>query len=76
MLSIAYNPGEQLPTIINLYPDWNETGEVHIKYVHIDELVEAARLLNFIVDAVADELLDAKKAREKRESGRTSDIPF
>jgi len=76
LLSIAYNPGEQLPTIINVYHDWEENGEVHIRYVHIDELVAAAKLLNFIVDAVADELLYVKGGKKLTVNQENSDTPL
>jgi len=76
VLSIAHNPGEQAPVIINLYPDWEKTGECHISYVELEELVETCRLLAFIVDAAADEVYAAELERARRELGDMPDIPF
>jgi len=76
MLSIAHNPGGQMPVIINLYPDWEKTGECHISYVELSELIELARLLNFIVDAVADEVYVAQIMVMKRRTAGEEDIPF
>jgi len=76
ILSVVYNASGHLPVILNLSADWERTGECHIAYLELAELVETARLLNFIVDAVADVLLAEKKKWEGGEVADQPDIPF
>jgi len=76
VMSIAYNVGNFPPVIINLYPDWEKTGECHISYIDLPDLIQACRLLAFIVDAAADEVYDVQKERAKRLNRDERDIPF
>jgi len=76
VLSIVYNaPGAQ-PVVVNLYPDWEKTGECHIGYNELPDLIETCRLLTFVVDAAADEVWEAQKLRAKRKASEEGDIPF
>jgi len=76
VLSIACNTGSFPPVIINLYPDWEKSGECHISYIDLPDLIETCRLLTFIIDAAADEVWAVQHERAKRIMREEDDLPF
>jgi len=76
ILSIVFNAADAQPVIVNLFPDWEKTGETHISYINMADLIRANDLLQFVQKAVADEIYDEETLRLKREKGETPDIPF
>jgi len=75
ILSIACNTGSFPPVIINLYPDWEKTGECNVSYIDLPDLIETCRLLQFIMDAAADEVWAVEKERQKRLMREEDDLP-
>jgi len=76
ILSIVYNSAEFPPVIINLFPDWEKTGETHISYINMGDLVRANDLLQFVQNAVADEIYDVDNLRGEGSASQNGDIPF
>jgi len=75
ILSIACNTGSFPPVIINLYPDWEKSGECVISYIDLPDLIETCRLLSFIIDAAADEVWAVEEERKKRIMREEDDLP-
>lgn len=76
ILSVVYNaPGER-PVVVNVFSDWETSGEVHTAFTVMDDLENANKVLQFAQDAVADILLQADQSRKAEEDRRNKDIPF
>jgi len=76
ILSVACNTGSFPPVVINLYPDWEKSGECHISYINLPDLIETCRLLAFMIDAAADEVWSVEQERKKRMMREEDDLPF
>jgi len=54
LMSIVYDPLAVNMVLIELQQDWGLTGEIYTKYQDLQSLKDAKRLLEFVINDIAD----------------------
>jgi len=65
-MSIVYDPLAVNMVLIELQQDWGLTGEVYTKYQDLQSLKDAKRLLEFVVNDMADTILVVEKLQRQK----------
>jgi len=73
LMSIVYDPLAVNMVLIELQQDWGLTGEIYTKYQDLQSLKDAKRLLEFVVNDIADTILIVEKL--KRQKGIKKSAP-
>jgi len=76
LLNVIYDPLANNTVLVTMQMDWGQTGDVDIRYTSLQSLIDAARVLDFARNAVADEILAGKKRLAKNGNGKEKDQPF
>jgi len=73
LMSIVYDPLAVNMVLIELQQDWGLTGEIYTKYQTLQSLKDEKRLLEFVVNDIADTILIVEKL--KRQKGIKKSAP-
>jgi len=73
LMSIVYDPLAVNMVLIELQQDWGLTGEIYTKYQDLQSLKDAKRLLEFVINDIADTILIVEKL--KRQKGIKKSAP-
>jgi len=66
LMSIVYDPLAVNMVLIELQQDWGLTGEIYTKYQDLQSLKDAKRLLEFVVNDMADTILVVEKLQRQK----------
>jgi len=73
LMSIVYDPLAVNMVLIELQQDGALTGEIYTKYQDLQSLKDAKRLLEFVINDIADTILIVEKL--KRQKGIKKSAP-
>jgi len=66
LMSIVYDPLAVNMVLIELQQDWGLTGEIYTKYQDLQSLKDAKRLLEFVINDIADTILIVEKLHRQK----------
>lgn len=76
LLSVTYDPLSPTPVVVEMQMDWGLTGEVQIRYTTLQSLKDMNNVLQFLQNAVADEIGEPTAREITRKMDNENTPPF